>query len=329
MIARRSLLAATPALLLAAPALAFPDRTITLVVGFAPGGSTDIAARLVGDRMQSLLPNNARVVVENRAGAGGTVASDWLRRQPADGHTIMLVEASSHAVAPNAINGGTRFDPINDYAQIAIVGTGPLVLIVTPSFPARTPEQAVAALRALGPQGITYASSGVGSIPHLAAELLKLSVGGTAPFTNVPYRSGGLMVEAVAKDEGTFGVAVLASAAAQIRDGRVRGLAVTGARRSPAFPDLPTLAEGALPGFDLGTWNVILAPKDTPAETVALLNRAVTGAIAEPALRQRLLVAGVDAWEGANTPADARAFMVAELAKFRDVVARTGVRLDP
>lgn len=325
---RRSLLAA-PALLLARPAFAaFPDRAITLVTGFAPGGSTDVAARLVADRMQANLPAGTRIVVENRAGAGGTVASEWMKRQNNDGHMLMLVEASSHAVAPNAIRGGTRYDPLADFTPIAIVGTGPLVLITTPGFPAQTPQEVVAAMRALGTDGVTYASSGVGSIPHLAAEMFRLATGSTAPFVHVPYRSGGQMVEAIAKNEGSFGIAVLASAASQMRDGRVRGIALTTARRSPAFPDLPTLGETALPGFDLGTWNVILAPKGAPPEVVAVLNEAITRAIADPALKQRLLVAGVDAWDGPNTPADTGAFMAAELAKFREVVARTGVQLD-
>jgi len=327
-IRRRGLLAA-PALLLTSPAwAAFPDRTITLVTGFAPGGSTDVAARLLADRMQATLPPGGRVVVENRSGAGGTVASEWLTRQNPDGHIIMLVEASSHAVAPNAFRRGTRYDPIADYAPIAIVGTGPLVLVTSPRFPATTPEEMVAAMKALGADGITYASSGVGSIPHLAAEMFRLATGSNATFTHVPYRSGGQMVEAIAKNEAAFGVAVLASAAPQIRDARVRGIGLTTARRSGAFPEMPTLAETALPGFDLGTWNLILAPRGIPDEAVAVLNHAITAAVADPMLKERLSLAGVDAWEGPNTPADAGAFLAAEFAKFRDVVARTGVQLD-
>jgi tripartite-type tricarboxylate transporter receptor subunit TctC len=166
---RRALLAA-PALLSppVARAQGFPERAVTLAVGFAPGGSTDIASRLIAERFAANLGPGARVLVENRAGASGTVASDWLRRQPPDGHTLMLIEVSSHAIVPAALQGGVAFDPIADFTQIAMVGTAPLILIANPGFPARTAEEAVARLRAARPEELAYATSGVGSIPHFA-----------------------------------------------------------------------------------------------------------------------------------------------------------------
>ena len=258
---RRSLLALTA---LATPALAqtpFPDRAITLVTGFAPGGSTDIAARLLSDRLGPLLGTNGRVVVENRAGASGMIASDWLKRQSPDGYTLMLVESSSHALIPHALQGGTRYDPIADYAHVAVVATGPLVLVAAPNFPARTAAEVVARLRA-GPQdNMPYASSGVGSLPHFASEMVAVSLERGGRFAHVPYRSGGLMVESIARNETQWGVAVLASAAAQVRDNRVRGIAVTGLERFSAFPDLPTLAESGIPGFDLANWFAVIAPR--------------------------------------------------------------------
>ncbi|MFL1464014.1 Bug family tripartite tricarboxylate transporter substrate binding protein [Roseococcus sp. DSY-14] len=316
------------ALLPAAPALAqgFPERPITLVTGFAPGGSTDIASRLISERFAANIGPGARMVVENRPGASGTVAADWLRRQAPDGHTIMLIEVSSHAIAPAALQGGTPFDPVGDFTQIGLVGTAPLILITQPSFPARTAPEAVARLRASRPEEFAYATSGVGSIPHLAVEMLGAAIG--ARFTHVPYRSGGLMLTAIHQGEGQFGIAVLASAAAQVRDGMVRGLAVTSRERFPSFPDVPTLHESALPGFEMTTWNMIIGPPRMNPAILATLNRALAATVAEEPVRERLLGAGVSAWSGANTPEVARDFLQGEVRKYQEVVARTGIRLE-
>ena len=328
---RRALLAAAlPAL--ATPALAqdLTSRPVTLVVGYAPGGSTDITSRLVADRMGPALGPGGRVVVENRPGASGLIASEWLKRQPTDGSIIMLNEASSHALAPHAVAGGTRYDPIADFTHIGIVGVGPLILVGSPQFPARTAQEAVAFLRSgENPDRLPFASSGVGSMPHLAGEMIAASLGMAGRFPHVAYRSGGQMVESIARGETAWGVAILASAAAQVRDNRVKGFAVTGSDRFPSFPDIPTLNESGLPGFDLANWFAIIGPRGMPDPVVAQLNRALVTSIAEPPLRERLLVAGVAPWTRDNSPAATRAFYQAEFDKFRDIVARTGIRLEP
>ena len=327
----RRLLLALPLLLAApwaaTPAMAFPDRPITLATGYAPGGSTDIAARLLADRLAANLGPEARVVVENRPGAAGIVASEWLRRQTPDGHTIMLVESSSHAIAPAALVGGTRYDPIRDFSHLGVIGTAPLLMVVNKDFPAATAAEVLARLRSAPPDSYAYATSGVGTIVHLAPEMLALDL--KTRFVHIPYRSGGQMLTAIFQGEGQFGIAVLASAAQQVRDGMVRGIAVTGDRRFPSFPDLPTLAEAGVPGYDIATWNIILGPPGMPPAVQAALNRALVAAVAEPALQQKLLTAGVDAWTAPNSPADARAFLEREVAKFRVVVERTGVKLEP
>ena len=324
----RRLALATLCLLAAAPlhAQSFPQRPITLAVGFAPGGSTDIASRLISERFGANLGPDARVVVENRPGASGIVAGDWLRRQPPDGHTLMLIEVSSHAIAPAALQGGTPFDPLADFTQIAMIGTAPMILIGAPSFPATTAEQAIALLRASRPEQYAYATSGVGSIPHLGVEMLAAQLG--ARFTHVPYRSGGLMLTAIHQGEGQFGIAVLASAAGQVRGGLVRGLAVTSRERFPSFPEIPTLNEGAMPGFELTTWNMIIGPPGMPAPLLAQLNRALVASVADTPLSERLLQAGVLPWTTENTPETTRAFLAAEVRKYQDVVARTGIRLE-
>jgi tripartite-type tricarboxylate transporter receptor subunit TctC len=309
-----------------AQAQSFPQRPVTLTVGFAPGGSTDIASRLISERFAANLGPEARVVVENRPGASGVVAGDWLRRQTPDGHALMLIEVSSHAIAPAALEGGTPFNPLADSTQIAMIGTAPMVLIAAPGFPATTAQQAIAVLRASRPEQYAYATSGVGSIPHLGVEMLALQLG--ARFTHVPYRSGGLMLTAIHQGEGQFGIAVLASAAGQIRGGLVRGLAVTSRERFPSFPDLPTLNEGAMPGFELTTWNMIIGPPNMAPALVAQLNRALVATVADAPLRERLLQAGVLPWSAANTPETTRAFLTSEVEKYRQVVARTGIRLE-
>jgi tripartite-type tricarboxylate transporter receptor subunit TctC len=320
------LIALALALLLAAPAHAFPERPITLVTGFAPGGSTDIAARLISERFAQNIAPSARVVVENRAGASGTVAADWLRRQAPDGHTLMLIEVSSHAIVPAALEGGTAFDPLRDFTHVGMIGTAPLVLIAAPNFPATTAEAAIARLRSARPEELAYATSGVGSIPHFGVEMLAQQLG--VRFTHVPYRSGGLMLTAIHQGEGQFGIAVLASAAQQIRGGLVRGLAVTSRARFPAFPELPSLAEGALPGFELTTWNMIIAPAGLPAPVLARLNAALNASIAEAPLAERFLNAGVLVWQGPNTPEGAREFLASEVRRYQEVVVRTGIRLE-
>ncbi len=304
----------------------FPQRPITLAVGFAPGGSTDIVSRLISERFGANLGPEARVVVENRPGASGIVAGDWLRRQPPDGHTLMLIEVSSHAIAPAALQGGTPFDPLADFTQIAMIGTAPMILIGAPSFPATTAGQAIALLRASRPEQYAYATSGVGSIPHLGVEMLAAQLG--ARFTHVPYRSGGLMLTAIHQGEGQFGIAVLASAAGQVRGGLVRGLAVTSRERFPSFPEIPTLNESAMPGFELTTWNMIIGPPGMPAALLAQLNRALVASVADAPLSERLLQAGVLPWATENTPETTRAFLAAEVRKYQEVVARTGIRLE-
>lgn len=324
---RKLALAASCLALLASPLAAqtYPERAITLATGFAPGGSTDIASRMISERFAVNIAPGARMVVENRAGASGVVASDWLRRQAPDGHTLMLIEVSSHAIAPAALEGGTPYDPLADFTHIGMVGTAPMILVVNPNFPGRTPTEVVERLRNSRPDEFAYATSGVGSIPHLGVEMIALTLG--ARFTHVPYRSGGLMLTAIHQGEGQFGVAVLASAAGQVRDGLVRGVAVTSRERFPSFPEIPTLGESAMPGFEMTTWNMIIGPPNMPPAVVARINRALVATVTEAQMRERLLGAGVSAWSADNTPETTRDFMVSEVNKYRDVVARTGVRL--
>ncbi len=327
---RRSLLAFASAAAFPAPsrgAGAFPDRPVTMITGYGPGGSTDIAARILADRMAAHLGPEARIVVENRPGAAGTVATEWLKRQPPDGHTIMVTETGAAAAAPAALIGGTRYDPVADFTHLGVISTPPGLLVVTERFPASTPAEVLARLRAAPPDSITYASSGFGGVLHLRAEMLAQALG--TRFVHVPYRSGAQMLQAILTGEAQFGIAALASATPLVREGKVRGVAMAGSRRFPLYPDIPTLAELGVEGFDDGGFFLLIAPAGVPGPVAGALNRALVSSLTAPDVREKLLFAGHDPAQGPNTPDDARAFMERELAKFAEVVRRTGVRLQP
>ncbi len=266
------------------------------------------------------------MVVEDRPGAGGIVAADWLKRQERDGHTLALVETASHAVIPAVMRGGTRYNPVTDFTVLAIVGTSPLVLTVTDDLPARSVQEVVALLRQGPADRLSYTTSGVGTMPHLASEMLALTL--NTRFVHVPYRSGGQMMQAIFQKDCQFGMPTLPSAAGPVRDGLVRGVAVTGSRRFPSFPDLPTLEEGGMTGYDLPYWNLIVGPAGMAPALVEQLNGALQAALADPAVKARFLTAGLEAWSGPNGPAVGRAFLEAEVIRYRRIVERTGVRLE-
>src|SRR4051794_40248720 len=318
---RRSLALALLATLVPAAAGAFPDRPITLVTGYAPGGSTDIAARILADRMPAHLGPEARMLVDNRPGAAGVIATEWLKRQPADGYTIMVTETGASAAAPAAMIGGTRYDPVTDFTHIGIVSTPPGVLVVTERFPGRTPEEVLEALRTAPPDRLTYASSGVGGVLHLRAEMLAQAFG--TRYVHVPYRSGAQMLQSILTGESQFGIAALASATPLMREGKVRGIAMVGDRRFPLYPDIPTLDKLVGPAFDTGGFFLLIAPAGLPKPVAEALNRALQRTLAEPALRDRMLTAGHEPPSGPNDPAAARAFMVREAAAYRRIVEQT------
>jgi len=314
--------------LAARPALAaYPERLVTMVTGYSPGGSTDILARLLTDPLAGQFGAGTRIAVENRPGASGVVASDWLRRQPADGYLMMVAETGSHGIAPNALVGGTRYNPVEDFTHLGVLGAPPLVLIVTNAFPGRSAAEIVERLRSSPLDSLTYATSGVGGVLHLASEMLAQHLG--TRFVHVPYRSGAQMLQSIHTGEAQFGIAAIASAAAQMRDGLVRPVAVTGLRRSAAFPDIPTLAENGVPGFEFDSWYVMVGPAGIPVPVAETINGALRTCLAQPELRQKLLGAGHEAWDRPNSLEDARSFMAREVAKYRDIVARTGIRLSP
>jgi len=321
---RRLLLSALLPVTRAARAEAWPDRPISLVVPFLAGGSTDIAARIMAERMGPKLGPQARIIVENRAGAGGSVGSEWVRHRPADGYTLLLASASALGSNPAALPAQTPYDPVADFTQIAIVGGGPIVLVVPAASPFRTAQDLFAAVKA-APGRYTWATSGAGGIGHLTGEYMKVKAGGLKA-EHVPYRGGSAVMEALAKGEVDYSLEVLASVASHVRDGLSRGLAVSALQRHPLFPAIPTLDEVGLAGFEITTWNILVGPRGLPPEIAATLSNAVRAALSEGNTAERLAAAGVDAATPA-TPEATRAFLVAEVAKFREIVRVSGLVL--
>ncbi|MDI3305953.1 MAG: tripartite tricarboxylate transporter substrate binding protein [Acetobacteraceae bacterium] len=308
---------------LAGPAAAqeagWPSRPVRFVVPYPPGGPTDILARLVAGRLPEELGQN--FVVENRPGASGLIGSAEVARAAPDGGTF-LVNASIHTIIPH-LQPQVPFDPLADFAPVTNIGAVPLILVVTPSLPVRSVAELVAYLKA-NPGKLSYGSSGNGAAPHLAGELFKLLTG--TEMVHVPYRGSGPAVTDLMA--GTIQVMFdsMPSSAGAVREGRLRALAVTTAKRVPAFPDLPTVAEAGVPDYEIATWYGIWAPARTPAAILARLQGAVATAVARPEVRERLATLGAD--PVADTPEHFARFVRSEYDRWGKLVRDAKITAD-
>lgn len=321
MIQRREMLAAAALGLAPLPLMAQQGRAVTLVVPFAPGGSTDIGARLIAARLAAHL--GQPVVVENRAGAGGATAAEYVRRLPPDGQTLLLGVAATQAVNP-ALFADLPYDPERDFAPVALLGVTGFVLVVPASSGITDLAGLVARLKA-EPGKHNFGSAGVGSMPHLAGEWFAKGTG--VAVEHVAYRGGGPAMQALLSGEVTFMIESVPTVAGAIADGRLRALARASQRAAGPQAGLPAIADLAVPGFDAETWILALAPAGTPAPALMRLNAAFNAALAEPDLAARLAEIGTIAVAD-STPETAAAFARAELARWRRVVAETGVRIE-
>ena len=319
---RRALLATA----LAAPATAraqgawSPTRPIRFVVPFPAGGATDVVARVLAERLQESL--GQPVVVENRTGAGGNIGVENVVRSPADGTTLLMGPTGTLTVNPH-LYASLGFDPLRDLAPISMAFTTDHVLIVNPQVAAQTGQEFLALVRAR-PGALSYGSAGSGSSTHTVPELFKLAA--RVDIAHVPYRgSAPALNDLVA---GTVQVMLdqIPSAIGQIQAGRVRALAVTGARRSPLLPDVPTLAEIGLPEAQATSWGAVMAPGGTPAPIVLRVNAAIREALAQPAVRERLAAAGADGVS--STPEELAALLRAESTKWARVVREARITVN-
>lgn len=303
---------------LAVQAQAFPARPITLVVPFAPGGGTDSIARDVAKVMADRL--GQPVIVENRGGAGGALGADMVAKAKPDGHTLLF--ATSTFATHAAVSPKLPYDAARDFAPVAMIGRGPLLVVASRELGATSIPQVIAAAKAR-PQGLNFCSAGEGSINHLAGEMFRQKTG--LAMTHVPFKgSGPATVELLAGRIDLF-FATVPTILSHVKDGKVPVLAVTGARRSPLFPQVPTMAEAGVPGFEVTTWWGVLAPAQTPAAVVATLNRVVNDAAAAEPVRGRLLSEGADPLR--MEPAAFGQELARELASWRAVASHPGMQL--
>ncbi len=297
----------------------YPAKPVRIVVGLAPGGGTDIIARMVGQRLGASI--NQQVVIDNRPGASGNIAAEIVARSPADGYTLIVVTAS-HVINPS-LYSKMSYDPIKDFAGITQLTAQPYLFVINPSVPAKTVKEFVA-LAKNRKGGLTYASSGSGLLGHLGMELLKLQANFEA--VHIPYKGASpALVDTIAGQVDAFFPTII-SGLPQVKSGKVRVIAVTTLKRAALLPDVPTVAEQGYPGYEVNGWYGMLAPAGTPKDVVAYLNREVGEVLRSAEGRERLAAEGA---EGAgNTPEQFAAYMQSEAVKWGKVVKQAGARAD-
>ncbi len=318
---RSTLAAALLSLFATAPVLAqtYPDRPIKLVVPYAPGGSADIAARLVADEWAKAL--GGTVVVDNRSGAGGNLGVDVVAKSAPDGYTIGL-QTVSLAINP-ALTAKMPYNTLKDLAPIGMVASSQHVLVVNNNLPAKDIKSLIALLKA-EPGRHNYASAGAGSTFHMAAELFKAAA--NVPLVHIPYRGGGPALIDTIAGQVSLSFPVVSAAVPQIQGGKLRALGVTGTKRSALLPNVPTIAEAGLPKYSFETWFMVFAPASTPKPVIDKLNAALNQTLNNPAVVARMTREGFDPIP--STPAQARNRLEKEMPEWAKLVKERGITVD-
>jgi tripartite-type tricarboxylate transporter receptor subunit TctC len=311
--------AALPFPVLAAQALTYPTKPIRMVVGFPPGGAVDIVARIVGKKLGENL--NTPIVVDNRPGAGSAIAAEVTAKAPPDGYTLFLTAGSI------AINVGLQkhppYDPVKDFAAISLIASTPNVLVVQPSLPVKTVADLIKLAREK-PGQLNYGSGGSGTMTHLSGELLKVMTG--IQITHVAYKGAPLAVVDVMAGQIQMAIGALPGALPQIRAGQVRAIAVTTTTRSPSAPDIPTVAESGVPGYEASNWYGMLAPAATPAPIVTRLNGEIGRALQDAEIVESLRRQGLEPLP--STPDEFARYMKSEIAKWSKVIRAAGLQAE-
>ncbi|GGG41909.1 hypothetical protein GCM10010964_31770 [Caldovatus sediminis] len=302
-----------------AQAANYPTRPVRIVVPFGPGGPTDVMGRVVANGLNAAL--GQPVVVENRPGGGGNVGVSYVARQAPDGHTLLVT--STGFVVNVSLFRNPGYDPVRDFAPITELGASPNVILAHPGSGIRTMEELIAKAKAT-PEKLNFANPGLGSTPHLTAELLQIRAG--IEFVQIPHNSAALAIQSLLSGTTPVGVTALPPAHPQIRSGALRALAVTGEQRWHDLPDVPTMLELGYPGFVSETFQGLLAPAGTPAPIVDRLARETIAALNEPATRTRLLNAGFEI--RAAGPAALAERIAREVPMWRDLIQRAGIPME-
>jgi tripartite-type tricarboxylate transporter receptor subunit TctC len=296
----------------------WPERPIRMVVPLPAGAAVDVVGRIVAQRLGERLGQT--IVIENRPGASGAIAAEAVAKAPADGYTLGMATSTTHVTA-SILNARLAYDPIKDFVPIALIGIVPYVLTVSLGLPAKSLPELLALARAK-PRALSYSSTGTLSLAHLAVELMSSMTG--VELNHVPYRSTGqaLLDLAEGRIDVTFGV--VGTSLPLIRGGKIRALAVTTAKRMPDIPDVPTMAEAGLPGFEASLWFAVVAPAAFPPQLAVRLNREINTIVGEPTVKMALAAQAVEA--ETSTPDELREFIRADRAKWRAVAARAGIK---
>jgi tripartite-type tricarboxylate transporter receptor subunit TctC len=299
----------------------YPNKPVRMVVGFPPGGGTDVVARILAPRMSELLGQS--IVIDNRPGATGTVAAGQVAKSAPDGYTIMMGHVSVNAIAPNLF-ANLPYDVERDFAPIALAAAVPHLVVVHPSVPVTTLKELVAYLRAQ-PGKLTFPSAGNGSMPHLAGEVFQALAG--VKMVHVPYKGTGQSMQDLLGGQHLVAFDTMPASAPHVRSGKLRALAVSTAGRVPSFPDVPTAEEAGVPGYVVITWYGVFAPAGTPAAIVSRLHSEMVKAMQTPEVRAKLEAIGADGTVS-RSPEDFAALVRADTARYAKIVKDIGLRID-
>ena len=301
-------------------AQAWPSKPIKYVVPFAPGGTTDILARTVGEKLSIAL--GQPVVVENKPGAGGGVGADFTAKAAPDGYTIMGGTISTHAINAS-LYSNLPYDPVKDFAAITLIARVPNLLVINPDIKAKNVAELIALMKA-NPGKFTFASSGNGTSQHLSGELFKSMAG--VDMQHIPYKGSPPALQDVVGGQVSMTFDNITTAWPLAKAGKLRPLAVTTAKRSSVAPEVPTLAESGLPGFEIGSWQGVFAPAGTPPEIVKRLNAEIVKILNMPDVKERLVALGAE--PVGDTPEQFSAYVKSEVAKWSDIVKKSGAKVD-
>jgi tripartite-type tricarboxylate transporter receptor subunit TctC len=305
----------------ALPALAdYPDKPVKIIVPYPPAGTTDILARLIAQRLSERMKQP--FVIENRPGAGGAIGSVAVAKSPADGYTLLMATVNSHGIN-SALFKNLPYDAVKDFAPITIVGSTPNVLMVNPSVPAKTLAELLALARAK-PGSLNFGSTSQGGSPHMSGELLKSMTG--VDIAHIPYKGAGPMLIDLIGGQVQLGFDNLPSSIGHIRSGKLRAIAVTTAKRFPGTPEIPTMTESGVPGYEVSAWFGLLAPAGTPKPVVDALYANIAAILKQPEVVKQLFDLGAE--PGGNTPEAYARQIAADVEKWKKVVAATGVKAE-